>query len=88
MSDPAEIAAKLTKAQREAVLEARERLSLGSMGDAPLQVNAGGATAALVRKGIIREIQITSLTMRRSRIYALTPLGLAVRRHLLENGNG
>ena len=83
MTDVAAIVAKMTDAQKRAVLGATIRYSLGAFpGTEPMQVNAGGATVALCNKALIRDRDVQSLSGRRTRIYALTPLGLAVRAYL------
>jgi len=81
-----EIAAGLTEAQKRAVLGAVARYSLGLIsGTEPMQVNAGGATVALCKKRLITERTIQGFSGRRSRIYALTPLGQQVRAILESN---
>lgn len=79
MTDLDKLAKGLTEAQRRAVLEAR--LRQGLTGE-PYQVNAGGATLALYRKNLARETEVQSISGRRSRIWVLTPLGLALRQHI------
>ena len=88
MTDPHKIANRLTEAQRLVILDATVRRALGSLwGYEPVQVNAGGDTVALSNKGIIRSVELVSISGRRSRIYALTPLGLKVKRILEEQNN-
>lgn len=90
MTDPqiAEIAAKLTAAQRAAIEGAIERVA--AIAGSVMQVNAGGATIALCKKGMIRNIPFQSFSGRRwSRIYVLTDTGKAVAAYLKEqNTNG
>jgi hypothetical protein len=92
MSEPAEIAAKLSNRQREAIpyldhAEARSPYDLKRLGQ------KGGFTVleALERRGIVKECGDhlgRMFSPHTAYKYRLTPLGLAVRRHLLENGNG
>jgi hypothetical protein len=77
-TDPATVAGKLTKAQRERVLRAIFREKDGAWW--PEGWYVGGdkrIRRALCQKGIIRDYLRYS--------YPLTPLGLAVRSHLLSD---
>jgi hypothetical protein len=85
MTEPSEAeraAEKLTAAQRAAILNARTRYDLG-FGSFE-EVRAGGATVALCKKGLIRSREVSGLTGRSRRAYALTVTGLAVRREIIK----
>jgi hypothetical protein len=82
----AEIAGRLSKAQREAIAGAAKMNSF-MYGPDIYEVRAGGATVAMCKKGLIREWAFRSITGKSRRIYVLTVTGLAVRAHLKGNSH-
>jgi len=82
----AEIAGRLSKAQREAVAGAQQMTPF-MYGPDIYEVRAGGATVAMCKKGLIRDREFRSLTGKSRRTYVLTPLGLAVRNFIQGNSH-
>lgn len=83
MTDVAEIARGLTKAQRDA-LDNADKMNSTIYGPNVFVVSAGGATVAMCKKDLIANREFRSLTGRTRRAFALTKTGLAVRDYLKE----
>lgn len=81
----AEIAKGLTKAQRAAIDNAIQKPA-AMYGDDVFEVNPGGSTIAMCKKGLIADREFRGLTGRSRRGYTLTKRGHALRAHLLSEG--
>lgn len=75
--DPAAIAKGLTKAQREALLDARKNFAENCLVLAPHRCRN-----TLIDAGLVSSAFARSISGGKSKMKRLTPLGLAVRAHL------